>query len=401
MLSWQIRLGLLIFSCAFISTCASNLKSLTPSDVTGVEDGSAIAVSSAGDSPVLAKSLLSSLEHPWGMTWVSDRDVLITLRPGQVVAYSLDSASSQSVGGLPPIFASGQGGLLDISAHPNFDQNQWVYISYSKGDRNQNRTTVARAKLSNQQFSDWQTIFEVADPKSGSQHFGSRLLWLPDGTLLVSIGDGGNPPIQFQGNLIRNQAQNLSTHFGKVIRIRDDGSVPSDNPLSNQSESLPELWSYGHRNIQGMALDPETGHIWSTEHGARGGDELNLMEAGQNYGWPLVSFSREYTADQPVAPSTSRSGFIDPKLVWTPSMAPSGLAVYRGDRYPEWQGQLFAGALVNQSIFRIAVNEKLETKTLEELPIGQRVRDIQQGPDGYLYVLTDSPDGRLLRLELQ
>ncbi|MEM9136213.1 MAG: PQQ-dependent sugar dehydrogenase [Cyanobacteria bacterium P01_F01_bin.42] len=356
-------------------------------------------VAIAGQTKIFQSTLLSNLEHPWGLTWMSADEILITLRPGRFVQYSLTSQTSQPIEADLDIFAAGQGGLLDVVAHPEFEQNRWIYVSYSQGDRRSNRTVVARAKLRNNQLSDWETIFAVADSKSGTQHFGSRLLWLPDRTLLVSIGDGGNPPLTFEGELIRTQAQNLSTHFGKVIRINDDGSVPADNPFAARPQAQPEIWSYGHRNIQGMAIDPQTGALWSTEHGARGGDELNLLGEGQNYGWPLASFSREYTVDRPVAPSTSRPDSIAPMLVWTPAIAPSGLAVYRGDRYPEWQGNLFAGALVGQSLIRISVNGQRQVEQREDLPIGQRVRDIQQGPDGYLYILTDSRDGRLLRLE--
>lgn len=352
--------------------------------------------SSFGITPV---TLLSNLDHPWGMAWTSGQDMLITERSGRLLSFSLKDQSTREITGLPPVFASGQGGLLDVVTHPRFQSNPWVYLTYAQGSQSQNRTTVARAKLQNNQLTQWTVIFSVAEPKSGTQHYGARLLWLTDGTLLVSIGDGGNPPLQFAGELIRNQAQNLKTHFGKVIRINQDGSIPKDNPVYGEPNAQPEIWTYGHRNIQGLALDSTTQQVWSTEHGARGGDELNLMNAGQNYGWPLVSFSQEYQADRQVAPSSSQVGFADPTLVWTPSIAPSGLAIYRGDRYPGWEGNIFSGALVNQSLVRISVNANSETTQEEEIQLGQRVRDVKQGPDGYLYILTDDSSGRLIRLE--
>jgi glucose/arabinose dehydrogenase len=241
-------------------------------------------------------------------------------------------------------------------------------------------------------------IFEATPAKAGGQHFGSRLAWLPDNTLLVSIGDGGNPPLTLNGDLIRKQAQNRRAHLGKIIRIQDDGTIPSDNPWAKDHNAAPAVWSLGHRNIQGMAFDPIHQRLWATEHGARGGDELNLVQKGNNYGWPTVSHSREYATGQPVAQQTSQTGLIDPKLVWTPSIAPSGLAVYTGDRFPEWRGSLLAGGLVSQDIRRIQIDETGAVVDEQRLPIGQRVRDIRQGPDGLLYVLTDEDSGQLLRL---
>ncbi len=343
--------------------------------------------------------LYEGLDHPWGMAWLPDGSLLITERPGRLKHLSADDKNITSVAGVPPVFASGQGGLLDITLHPRFAENQWVYFTYADGDRSSNRTKVARAKFDGKTMANWSIIFEVSDLKSGSQHFGSRLAWLPDETLLISIGDGGNPPLHFKGALIRKQAQNLGTHFGKIIRIKDDGSIPADNPFVNQAGALPEIWSYGHRNIQGLTVDPATGEVWATEHGSRGGDELNRLEKGKNYGWPLVSFSQEYTSPRQVAPVSTRPGFQDPKVVWTPSIAPSGLAVYQGDRIPAWKGNILAGALVNEAVFRYEVDTKGNVRQAETIQLGQRVRDVRQGPDGFLYVLTDHSAGRLIRLQ--
>ncbi|MDY7014860.1 MAG: PQQ-dependent sugar dehydrogenase, partial [Cyanobacteriota bacterium] len=291
-----------------------------------------------------------------------------------------------------------QGGLMDIALHPRFEENRLVYFTYSHGTSSANRTRIARATFDGRALSDWQVIFEVSQTKPRGQHFGSRLAWLPDGTLLASIGDGGNPPVQLEGEFIRQQAQNLGSHIGKVIRINDDGSIPSDNPFVNDAEAAPEVWSYGHRNIQGLAFDPIANRVWATEHGARGGDEVNLVEVGENYGWPVATHSREYSGGL-ISPETSLPGMVDPKTIWTPSIAPSGLAVYTGAAFPEWQGNLFAGGLVSQDIRRIELDGSGNVTNEESISIGQRVRDVRQGPDGLLYVLTDERNGQLIRLE--
>ena len=287
---------------------------------------------------------------------------------------------------------------MDIAVHPRFQDNRLVYFTYSQGNSQANRTHIARATLDGDTLKDWQVIFQVSQTKPRGQHFGSRLVWLPDGTLLASIGDGGNPPIELGGEFIRQQAQNLGSHLGKIIRIKDDGTVPSDNPFLNNPEAGPEVWSYGHRNIQGLALDPTNNQVWATEHGARGGDEVNRVEAGQNYGWPLATHSREYSGGL-ISPEKSLPGMVDPTLIWTPSIAPSGLVVYSGSPFPQWQGDLFAGGLVSQDIRHIKVDAAGNVINETAISIGQRVRDIRQGPDGLLYVLTDESNGQLIRLE--
>jgi glucose/arabinose dehydrogenase len=282
--------------------------------------------------------------------------------------------------------------------HPQFAENGWVYFTYAAGERSANQTRVARATLVGNTLAEWQILFEVNRAKTGTQHFGSRLAWLPDNTLLISIGDGGNPPLQLNGAPIRNQAQNLTSHLGKIVRLNDDGSVPSDNPFVDNPDVNPALWSYGHRNIQGLTYDPVSNRLWSTEHGARGGDELNLVEAGANYGWPIVTHSREYSGGE-ITNERSRPGMVDPLIVWTPAIAPSGLLVYQGDAFPTWQGDLFAGGLVSQDVRHIDLDETGAILSETPIAIGQRVRDVRQGPDGLIYVLTDEPNGQLIRLE--
>ncbi len=343
-------------------------------------------------------AVLENLEHPWGITWLPDGAMLITERPGRVRIARDGVLDPQTIPGVPAVLAENQGGLLDIAAHPRFSENRLVYFTYSHGTTAANRTRIARATFDGSALQNWEVIFEVSQTKARGQHFGSRLTWLPDGTLLASVGDGGNPPVSLEGAFIRQQAQNLSSHIGKVIRINDDGSIPADNPFAGHAEAAPEIWSYGHRNIQGMAFDPATNRVWATEHGSRGGDEFNLVAAGENYGWPLATHSREYTGGL-ISPETSLPGTIDPKIVWTPAIAPSGLAFYSGDRFPEWRGQLFAGGLVSQDVRRIELDAAGNVTNQDAIAIGQRVRDVRQGPDGLLYVLTDASNGQLIRIE--
>ena len=343
-------------------------------------------------------TILDNLEHPWSMAFLPDGAILITERPGRLRIARDGVLEPQPIPGVPEVFAVGQGGLMDISLHPNFAENRLIYLTYSHGSKSANRTRVARAVFDGLVLQNLEVIFEVSQAKRGGQHFGSRIIWLPDNTMLVSLGDGGNPPVQLDGDLIRKQAQNLNSHLGKVVRLNDDGSVPFDNPFRESTDANAAVWSYGHRNIQGMAFDRVNNRLWSTEHGARGGDELNLVEAGKNYGWPEVTYSQEYTGGE-ISQERSRAGMIDPKVVWTPAIAPSGLAVYTGDRFPQWQGDLFAGGLVSRDIRRIDLDEKGNVVGEESIPIGQRVRDVRESADGILYILTDQSNGQLITIE--
>ncbi len=368
-----------------------------------------------GNLPVERVALIpvvEGLEHPWGMAWLPNGDLLITERPGRLRIVRAGRLDPVPVAGVAPVadvvahqlFASSQGGLLDVALHPRFSENGWVYFSYAHGSQQANGTRVARARFDGRVLRDWQVIFRVNRDKSGGQHFGSRLLWLPDETLLVSIGDGGNPPLSLDGQWIRLQAQNPASHLGKVIRIREDGSIPADNPFAASAAGTaaakadPAVWSLGHRNIQGLAYDPVHRRVWATEHGSRGGDELNRLRAGANYGWPRVSHSDEYATGRPVASATTAPGMVDPRRVWMATIAPSGLAVYTGDRVPGWRGNLFAGGLVARGVRRLQLNGAGEVIGESVLPIGARVRDVRQGPDGELYVLTDEAQGRLLKI---
>jgi aldose sugar dehydrogenase len=343
-------------------------------------------------------TVLTGLEHPWSIAWLPDGAMLITERPGRLRIVRNGVLAPTPIAGVPPVLAVSQGGLMDVSLHPRFAQNRFVYLTYSHGTIDANRTRVVRATFDGKALRDLRVIFEVSQAKQGGQHFGSRILWLPDNTMLVAIGDGGNPPLQLGGDLIRKQAQNLRSRLGKIVRLADDGSIPKDNPFVASANVDPAVWSYGHRNIQGLAFDPTTKRVWATEHGSRGGDELNVPAAGKNYGWPVVTHSREYTGGE-ISNLRSQPGMVDPKLVWTPSIAPSGLTFYTGSRFGQWKGDLFAGGLVSRDVRRIDLDDKGNVLSQQSINIGQRVRDVRTAPDGLLYILTDESNGQLIRLE--
>ena len=379
-----------------IAACSSPMANTAPSPAEA--SPAQVASASSAAQGFRQTTVVEGLERPWGMAWLPDGAMLITEKAGQLRIVRDGKLDPTAIAGVPEVMSANQGGLMDVSVHPRFSENRLVYLTYSHGSQNSNRTRVARATFDGKALQNLQVIFEVSQAKSGGQHFGSRIVWLPDNTMLVAIGDGGNPPVELEGDLIRKQAQNLRSHLGKIVRLNDDGSVPKDNPFVNNSNANPAIWSYGHRNIQGLAFDPSTRRVWATEHGARGGDELNLAEAGKNYGWPLVTHSQEYFGGE-ISQERSRPGMIDPKVVWTPATAPSGLAFYTGDRFPAWTGDLFAGGLVSQDVRRIDLDANGKVLGQQQIQIGQRVRDVRQGPDGLLYILTDDSNGRLVRLE--
>ena len=343
------------------------------------------------------ETVLDSLNYPWSVAWLpgSPDTLLIAEKPGELHLAADFKLLPEPIDGLPEIFASGQGGLLDVVPHPDFRENRWVYMTYASGTEDANRTTVGRARLMGNDLVGFEELFRVSDDKTGDQHFGSRILWLPDGTFLLTLADGGNY-IRFEGDWIREQAQALDSHLGKVLRLTESGDPAGDNPFVDQSDALPEIWSLGHRNIQGIAYDSSSGRIWANEHGSKGGDELNLLKAGANYGWPEATYSREYHYLR-ISDHTSLPGVEDPKVVWTPAQAPSGLVFYTGDRYPGWGGNLFSGGLVGEQIRRIMLDGE-NVVGEESLTIGRRVRSVIQGPDGYLYYLTDHENGELVRI---
>ena len=400
----NLKHSIKLFICAIalaLESCSapeSNINNRTTSQATPTESASIESVPKNIKPTGFKQAIvLQGLERPWGMAWLPDGELLITERGGRMRLLRKGILERVEIGTIPELFVSGQAGLMDISLHPRYSENNFVYLTYSKGNFQSNRTSILRAKFDGKTFSNLQVIFEVTPSKSGDQHFGSRIVWLPDETMLVAIGDGGNPPLEIDGELSRFQAQKLDSQLGKILRLNDDGSIPKDNPFVKTATVNPAIWSYGHRNIQGLFADRPSKQVWETEHGSRGGDELNLVEAGKNYGWPIVTFSREYTGGE-ISNKTSRPDMVDPKLVWTPAIAPSGLMLYRGEIFPDWQGNLFVGGLVSKEVIRIKI-ENSKAVIQETIPIGQRVRDVREGNDGFIYILTDEQSGQLIRLE--
>lgn len=355
---------------------------------------------------IASQTLVTGLEHPWGMAFLPSGDILVTERPGRLRLVRDGKLLPEPVTGVPEVFAQGQGGLLDVALAPDFAKSGVLFLSYAHGTPEANATRVARARLDGAKLSDLKVIFEVTPAKSGRAHFGSRLLPLEDGTLLVSVGDGGNPPTRLGEAFIRDQAQNLGSPIGKMVRIRADvGGPPQGNPFVGRDGADPVIWSYGHRNIQGLARDPATGALFATEHGAQGGDELNRLKPGANYGWPIVTHAVEYGPERrPITADRARDGTEQPLAVWTPAVAPSGLAVYRGAVFPQWNGDLLAGALIWRersnpgAVIRLDLDEAGQVRGQTQIQIGARVRDVRVGPDGAIYVLTDETAGRLIRL---
>lgn len=336
------------------------------------------------------KTVAEGLEHPWGMTFLPDGRMLVTERPGRLRIVTQEGDISEPVSGLPDVAAVGQGGLLDVALHPEFSENMLVYFSFAEPGEGGQGTAVARGQLEGNALKDVEVIFRQKPKLSGGQHFGSRLVFAPDGTLYISLGERGR----------MERAQDRSNHQGTIVRVNDDGAFPEDNPFADTEGVLPEIYTWGNRNVQGMALNPWTGEIWQHEHGPRGGDEINIVKAGANYGWPKVTFGIDYSGAI-ISEKTHMEGVEPPLLHWTPSIAPSGMAFYDGDKFPQWKGDLFAGALVLRHLRRVDLDENMKVvgqeKLLEELE--ERIRDVRTGPDGYLYVLTDADNGRVLRLE--
>jgi aldose sugar dehydrogenase len=332
------------------------------------------------------------LDHPWGLAFLPDDRLLVTERAGRMRIVERDGRLNAPLAGVPPAVAAGQGGLLDVGLHPQFASNQLVYWTYSEAGDGGSATAVARGKLDGNTLSNVQVIFRQTPKVSGgNNHFGSRLVWSRDGTLFVGLGD------RFTR---KDDAQTFDNHMGKVVRIDADGKAPADNPFVSRAGAKAEIWSTGHRNIQGAALHPTSGELWTVEHGPQGGDELNVAAAGANHGWPVITYGRNYGIGTKIGEGTERADIAPPLRHWIPSIAPSGMAFLTSDRYPGWKGNLFIGALRGAHLVRLELDGR---KVVKEEPLlaerNERIRDVRQGPDGWLYVLTDSPDGQIWRLE--
>jgi glucose/arabinose dehydrogenase len=335
--------------------------------------------------------VVDGIEDPWSITFLPSGDMLFTEKPGRLRLFS-NGELSRPIAGVPEVRTGGQGGLFDVVLHPDFGSNQIIYLAMSKSRGEEGTTAIVRARLAGDRLEDVEEIFE-ADAWSGTQgHYGGRMVFDDEGHLFATIGDRQASPFLLE----EQPAQNLSSHQGSIIRINDDGSVPSDNPFMDTAGARPEIWSYGHRSPQGLAIHPETGQLFETEHGPQGGDELNLIERGGNYGWPVIGYGVNY-GGAPIHETTEREGMEQPVTYWVPSIATSGLMIYDGGAFPDWKGDIFVGGLGGQKLVRVSVDGG-EVQREDVLDGQGRVRDIRQGPDGFIYIAWDRGT-KIVRLE--
>lgn len=330
--------------------------------------------------------LAEGLDHPWGLAFMPDGGFIVTERPGNMWLFN-DLGEKTAIKGLPEIWVDSQGGLLDIAV-----RDEWIYFSFSEpGKGKTSSTAVARARLQGDKLTDLSVIFSQQPKKVSHAHFGSRLMFSNSGHLFITLGDR---------KFFRDDAQTLDNHHGKVIRIWPDGRVPEDNPFVDQEQALPEIWSFGHRNMQGAVFNPDNGNLWVHEHGPKGGDEINIVEPGNNYGWPVITYGEEYRGGA-IGEGTHKPGLEQPLYYWVPSIAPSGMTFYTGTKYPQWKGNLFVGSLKFQQLVRLTVKggRIIEEERLLKDELGERIRTVLQGPDHLLYLLTDEDNGKIVRIK--
>ena len=355
--------------------------------LTAVDAAAQTYKSSAG--PLAVETVVSGLANPWALAFLPDGRMLVTERPGQMRIATADGKLSPPLAGVPKVFASSQGGLHDVILDRNFAQNRTIYFCFADPVEGGGRTSMARARLAGDRLEDVKAIFQQEGPPSGGLHFGCRIVQTPDDNLFLTLGDHGS---------YSKEAQNLGNHIGKIVRVTPDGAAPNDNPFVGRRDAKPEIWSYGHRNSQGAALHPTTGKLWMHEHGPQGGDEVNIPDQGKNYGWPTIGFGVNYDGAK-IHESTSKPGMEQPIKQWTPVIAPSGMAFYRGDLFPAWKGHLFVGSLRDRMLVRLALDgDKVTGEERLLQGIRERVRDVRVGPDGAIYLATDSSGGRILRV---
>ncbi len=337
---------------------------------------------------VKVETLQKNLNHPWGMAFLPDGRLLFTERAGQLRILNNDSTLSEPLEGVPEVFNQGQGGLLDVTLDPSFANNQRVYLSFAEpGEDSTASTALGYGILRDDRLEDFTVIFRQEPKVKGPNHFGGRVVFAPDGNLFLTLGE------RFQFD----PAQNLENHLGTVVRLKPDGSVPEDNPFVGQADARDEIWSYGHRNTESAAIDPATQKLWIVEMGPMGGDELNQPAAGKNYGWPVVSWGQNYDGTDIPNPPTHPE-FADAVIHWTPTISPSGMEFYTGNMFPAWQGSAFIGGLTASGLVRVRIDGE-QAEEVERIPLAARVRDVEQAPDGSIYVLTDEKDGKILRLQ--
>jgi glucose/arabinose dehydrogenase len=358
----------------------------------------------AGTSPLDGQSVARSAEHdyrvvtfvdgliqPWSIAFLPGGDILVTERPGRLRIIRNGKLVPQPVEGVPQVHHDRQGGLLEVMPHPNFESNRLLYISYSKPieDGKQGTTAVIRARFENDRLTNIQQLFESVS--RGAGHYGGKLAFDRNGYLFISLGDRQVPP---EGNLEAHPAQDLSNHHGAIVRLHDDGRVPADNPFVNRPGAKPEIWTYGHRNVQGLAIHPETGDVWANEHGPQGGDELNLIRPGLNYGWPVIGFGVNYRTGAAIHAGTHREGMEQPVHIWVPSIGISGTMIYTGDRFPRWKGNMFVGGMVGEQLARLVLDGQRVVHEETLVRRMGRIRDVRQGLDGLIYLVTDDREGK-------
>ena len=336
------------------------------------------------------ETIAEGLDHPWGLAFLPDGAMLVTERVGRLRLIAADGKlQAHPIAGVPPVFARGQGGLLDIALDPDFAKNRLIYLSYAAGTAKSNATRLARARFTGRALERVEVLFEVNPRKATSAHFGGRIAFLPDGTLLLTLGEGYD---------YKDAAQDLASDLGKIVRLNRDGTIPADNPFVGKADVRPEIYTYGHRNVQGLVVDGISGRIYAHEHGPKGGDELNLLRPGANYGWPVITYGIDYSG-LPISRYKKKAGMEQPIVYWVPSIAPSGMTLYTGQAFAEWRGDMFIGALAGMQVRRLdlrdgaVIGQEILFTQLEE-----RIRDVRQSPDGSLILLTDSSDGRVLRV---
>ncbi|HEU4997137.1 MAG TPA: PQQ-dependent sugar dehydrogenase [Gemmatimonadaceae bacterium] len=379
-----------------LASCATSART----DVAVQPQGSAAVVRTA-EHDFRIVTVAEGLVNPWSMAFLPGGDMLVTERPGRLRIIRNGKLLPDPVSGLPKLRVGGQGGLLDVVPHPDFATNHLIYFSYAKpsADTLQGTTAVARARFENDCLNDVQEIFEAKVWSTGRGHHGSRLAFDRQGYLYITLGDRQVPPA---GNLEAHPAQDLTNHFGKTIRLHDDGRVPADNPFVNRTDARPEIWTYGHRNMQGLVIHPVTGDVFTTEHGPQGGDELNFIQPGRNYGWPVIGFGVNYRTGAAIHSGTHRDGMEQPIHVWVPSIGTSGLMIYTGDRFPQWKGNFFAGGMAGEQLVRLTVDGRRVVSTELVVQRKGRIRDVRQGPDGLIYLAIEDREGKptpIVRLE--
>jgi glucose/arabinose dehydrogenase len=342
------------------------------------------------DGAVRVETVAEGLVSPWAIAFLPDGRMLVTEKPGRLRIIAINGTLSEPLTGVPDVAARGQGGLLDVALDPAFATNKIVYVSYAEpGEGGTAGTSVAKGRLGSAGLEDVKVIYQQYPKMMGGGHFGSRIVFARDGTMFITQGERQQ---------YRDSSQSLSAGLGKVVRINLDGTIPTDNPFVGRSDVRPEIWSYGHRNMQGAALNPETGQLWTVEHGAAGGDELNHPEPGKNYGWPVITYGKDYNGSK-IGEGTEKAGMEQPVYYWDPVIAPSGLMFYTGDKFPAWKNSILIGGLASNALVRLEMKDGKvvkEERYLHELK--ERIRDVQQGPDGYIYLVTDNANGRVLRV---